>query len=88
MILIDIMLGADIVPSSGMMGVVAAAAFFLILAGAAWIAFKALTKTVKMAVRMIIVVVILVVAVVGIVSLWYFSSDTMPKLKPPADRKR
>jgi len=84
----DIMLAADIVPSGGMMGVVAAGAFFLILAGAAYIAFKALAKTAKMAIRMFIVVVILVVAVVGSVSLWYFSSDGTPKLKPPADRRR
>ncbi|MBA3352967.1 MAG: hypothetical protein H0U23_11200 [Blastocatellia bacterium] len=78
----------EIAPSGSMIGVVVAAAFFLVLAGAAYIAFKALTKTVKMAVRMMIVGVILVVAVVGSVSLWYYSTDATPKLKPPADRRR
>ncbi len=78
----------EIAPSGGMIGVVVAAAFFLVLAGAAYIAFKALTKTVKMAVRMMIVGVILVVAVVGSISLWYYSTDATPKLKPPADRRR
>jgi len=78
----------DIAPSGGMMGVVAAAAFFLVLAGTAYIAFKALKKTAKMAIRMIVVLVILVVAVVGSASLWYFSSDATPKLKPPANRRR
>ena len=88
MILIDIAPASDVIPSGGTMGVIAAAAFFVVLAGAAYIAFKALKKTAKMAIRMIIVMVILVVAVVGSVSLWYFSSDTTPKLKPPADRRR
>jgi len=78
----------EIAPSGSMIGVVVAAAFFLVLAGAAYIAFKALTKTVKMAVRMMIVGVILVVAVVGSISLWYYSTDATPKLKPPADRRR
>ena len=76
------------VPSAGTIGIIVAASFFLLLAGAAWVAFKALKKTAKMAVRMMIVAVILVIALVGSVSLWYFSSDTTPKLKPPADRKR
>jgi hypothetical protein len=78
----------DIAPSGGVIGVVIAVAFFLVLAGAAYVAFKALTKTVKMAVRMVIVVIILAVAVVGSVSLWYFGSDASPKLKPPADRRK
>ena len=78
----------DVAPSGGVVGAVVAAAFFLVLAGAAYIAFKALKKTAKMAIRMVVVVVILVVAVVGSLSLWYFSSDATPKLKPPADRRR
>ncbi len=78
----------EIAPSGSMIGLIVAAAFFLVLAGTAYIAFKALKKTVKMAVRLMVVMVILVVAVVGSISLWYFSSDGTPKLKPPAERKR
>lgn len=78
----------DIAPSGGMIGAVVAVSFFLVLAGAAYIAFKALKKTAKMAIRMVIVTVILVIAVVGSVSLWYFSSDATPRLKPPVNRKR
>ena len=78
----------EIAPSGSMIGAIVAVAFFLVLAGAAYIAFKALKKTAKMAIRMVIVVVILVIAVAGSVSLWYFSSDAPPKLKPPANRKR
>ena len=75
-------------PTGEMFGLIVAVSFFLVLTGTAWIAFKALKKTVKMAIRMMVVVVILVVAVVGSVSLWYFSSDVMPRLKPPAERRR
>ncbi len=75
-------------PSGEVVGGIVAVTFFLVLAGAAYVAFKALKKTVKMAIRMLIVGVILVVAVVGSTSLWYFSSDATPKLKPPASRRR
>ena len=81
----------DIAPTSannGMVVIAIAVSFFLVLAGAAYIAFKALKKTAKMAIRMFIVAAILVIAVVGSVSLWYFSSDVTPKQKPPANRKR
>ena len=75
----------DIAPSGGMIGAVVAGAFFLVLAGAAYIAFKALKK---MAVRLLVVVMILVIAVAGSLSLWWFSSDSTPKLKPPVERRR
>jgi hypothetical protein len=78
----------DIAPSGGVIGAVVAVSFFLVLAGAAYIAFKALKKTAKMAIRMVIVTVILVIAVDGSISLWYFSSDASPRLKPPVNRKR
>jgi apolipoprotein N-acyltransferase len=78
----------DIAPSGGVIGAVVAVSFFLVLAGAAYIAFKALKKTAKMAIRMVIVAVILVIAIVGSISLWYFSSDATPRLKPPVNRKR
>ena len=78
----------DIAPSGGMIGGIVAGAFFLLFLGAAYVAFKALKKTAKMAVRLIVVVVILIIAVAGSLSLWWFSSDATPKLKPPADRRR
>jgi len=82
------MIFMDIAPTGGLIATVTAAAFFLVFAGVAYVAFKALKKTAKMAIRMAIVVVILIIAVVGSVSLWYFSSDVTPRLKPPAERKR
>ena len=78
----------DIAPSGSVVGVGVAVAFFLLLAGAAYIAFRALKKTVKMAIRMAVVAAILVIAVAGSLSLWYFSSEATPKLKPPVERKR
>ena len=41
----------DIAPSGGMIGAVVAISFFLLFAATAYIAFKALKKTAKMAVR-------------------------------------
>jgi apolipoprotein N-acyltransferase len=78
----------DVAPSGGVIGAVVGAVFLLVFLGVAFVAFKALKKTVKMAFRMAIVGVILLIAVVGSVSLWYFSSDASPKLKPPVERKR
>lgn len=82
------MIMLDIAPSGGVISAAVAVAFFLMLSGAAYVAFKALKKTAKMAIRMVIVIVILVIAIVGSISLWYFSSDITPRLKPPAERRR
>ena len=49
--------------------------FFLIFAAVAFIAYKMLKKTVKMAVRMTIVVAILLIALVGSIALLLFSSS-------------
>lgn len=88
MTLLDVASDPDLVSTGGMIGLVAAGGFFLVLAAAAYVAFKALKKTVKMAVRMAVVAVILLIAVVGSVSLWYFSSDSAAKSKAPANRRR
>ncbi len=55
--------------------IVAAVAFFLVFAAVAYVAFRLLRKTVKMAFRMAIVVVILVIAVAGSVSFWWLGSS-------------
>jgi hypothetical protein len=67
----------DIAPdpfTSAPVGLAIAAAFFLILAGIAFIIFKVIARSVKMAVRMIIVTLILAVALIGSASLWWFLS--------------
>jgi NhaP-type Na+/H+ or K+/H+ antiporter len=56
-------------------GIIAAIVFFLIFAGAAYVAFRLLRKTVKMAFRMVIVALILAIAVAGSVSLWWLAGS-------------
>lgn len=78
----------DIAPSANTIGAIVAVSFLLVFLGVAFVAFKALKKTVKMAFRVAVVGVILVIAIAGSVSLWYFSSGGTPKLKPPVERRR
>lgn len=75
-------------PSGRTVGAIVAAAFFLVFAAAAYVAYKALKKTVKMAFRMTVVAVILLIAVVGSLSLWYFSGGGTQRHKPPTQRGR
>lgn len=72
MILID--LAPD--PTGVGIGLGLAAFFFLICGVVAFIAFKMLKRTVKMAVRMTIVAVILLVALIGGVALIWFTSGS------------
>ena len=65
----------------GGVGVFLAVAFFLVLAAVAFIAFKMLKKSVKMAVRLVIVAIILAIAVTGTVGLWWASTSKSPR--PP-----
>ncbi|MBK9153469.1 MAG: hypothetical protein IPM25_04515 [Chloracidobacterium sp.] len=75
-------------PSGAVIGAVVAAAFFLMFLGIAYVAYKALRKTVTLAVRAMIVAAILAIAVGGSLTLWYYSSSGAPKMKPPAERRR
>ncbi len=68
--------------SSGI-GAVAAGAFFLIAAAVAFIAFKMLKKTVKMAFRIVVLILILGIAAAGSIALWALSSGGPSK---PAQR--
>ncbi len=72
----------------GIIGIGAAAVFFLIFLGVAFIAFKMLKKSVKMAFRVAIVAVILAVAIAGSVALWAVSGSktTRPQARPTQTR--
>lgn len=75
----------DAAPTGGTIGAIFGAGFFLLLAGAAFIAYKSLRKTVKWAVRIGIVIAILVIALAGSITLWWYSSSsTPPRPRPPA----
>lgn len=58
-------------------------AFFFVLAAVAFIAYRMMKKTVKMAVRMTIVVAILLIALVGSVALLLFSSGSSKRVTRP-----
>lgn len=78
----------DVSPVAGGIGAVVGIGFFLILAAVAFIVFKMLKRTVKMAVRMAIVGVILVVAVVGGIAFLMLSGGSGGSGKtPPAQQK-
>ena len=62
--------------------------FFAVFAGVAYVAFRLLRKTVKMAFRMAVVAAILLVAVVGSLSFWWFNTGTTQKQRPAASRAR
>lgn len=79
----------DAAPVGGGIGVIAAVAFFLVFAAVAFIAFKMLKKTVKMAFRMAIVAVILVIAIAGGIAFWWLGSSkpTHPDRPRPTQPK-
>jgi EamA domain-containing membrane protein RarD len=74
----------DIAPVGGGIGAIVGIGFFLILAAVAFIAYKMLKKTVKMAVRMTVVVTILLIALIGSIALLMFSSSSGGGSKRPA----
>ena len=77
----------DVAPLGGGIGIGIAVVFFLICLAAAFITFKMLKRTFKMAIRMVIVAVILFVAVIGGVALMWFGSSG-GGAKPPVKTTR
>lgn len=75
-------------PVSGGAGAVAAGAFFLIAAAVAFIAFKMLKRTVKMAVRVVVVVLILGIAALGSIAFWALGSGSSSGPTPRPVRPR
>jgi hypothetical protein len=79
----------DLAPVPSGLGLGFAAVFFLVFVAVAFIAFKMLKKTVKMAVRMIIVAIILLVAIIGGTALLFFSTyGGNGGAKPPIQQRR
>lgn len=79
----------DIAPLGGGIGIGLAVFFLLICAVAAFVAFKMLKRTVKMAVRMVIVAIILLVAVVGATTFLIMGSGSgSGGAKPPATKAK
>ena len=78
----------DIAPVGGGLGIFLAVAFFLIFLAVAFITFKILKKSVKMAFRMLIVAVILAVAVGGSIALWALGTGGSGRPAPRQSRPR
>jgi hypothetical protein len=72
----------DVAPLGGI-GVFLGIAFFFIFVAVAFVAYKLLKKTVKMAVRITIVVVILLIALVGSIALLLFAMPSRGPKGPP-----
>ena len=69
-------------------GVIAAAAFFLVFAAIAYIAFRLLKKTVKMAFRIVIVGIILLIATAGSLSFWWIGAKSTRSERPRTTQRK
>ena len=79
----------DIGAPGGTIGIGVGIAFLLAALTAAYIAFRLLRKTVKIAVRMLIVAVILGIGLVGTAAFFYMGTGNgTPRNAPPANRRR
>ena len=72
----------DIGPPGGTIGIGIGVAFLLAALTAAYIAFRMLRKTVKIALRMLIVAVILAIGLVGTMAFFYMGSGGNPRNQP------
>lgn len=84
-----LILDIAVVPGGAVTAAFLAVGFFLVFAAIAFVVFKMLKRTVKMAVRMVIAGIILLVAMVGAVTFMYVSSTGSPsRPAAPATRSR
>jgi hypothetical protein len=73
----------DVAPVGGGLGAIVGIVFFFVFAAVAFVAYKMLKKTVKMAVRMTIVVAILLIALIGSVALLMFGAGSGKRTERP-----
>ena len=78
----------DIAPEIGTAGIAAVVGFFLVFAAAAYIAFRVMKRTVRMALRMAIVAVILLVALAGSIYIYWSRTSSTSHPKPSPTRSR
>lgn len=75
-------------PAESGVGIIAAVGFFLIVAVVAYVTFRILKRTVKLAMRMMIVAIILLIAAAGTVFIWWGSGNSGRPSRPSANRGR
>jgi hypothetical protein len=78
----------DITSELGVAGIAAVVGFFLVFAAAAYIAFRVMKRTVRMALRMAIVAVILLIAVAGSIYIYWSKTSSNQRPKPTPTRSR
>jgi hypothetical protein len=78
----------DIAPELGAAGIAAVVGFFLIFVAVAYVAFRLLKRTVRMALRMAIVAVILLIAVIGSIYIYWKGTEYTPRPRPPAPTRQ
>jgi len=78
----------DAAPLGGGLGVIAGVVFLLICLAAAYLAFRLLKKSVKMAFRLIIVGVIILIAIAGSVSFWWLGASSSPRPGPRSSQTK
>ncbi len=67
---------------------IAAIIFILVMLAVAYITFRLLKKTVKMAIRAMVVLLILAVTIVGGIALWSINGESDSENPRPAKTKR
>ena len=75
-LLLDI--AADLSPA----GIVIIVGFFLVSLAVAYVAFRVLRKTMKLAFRLALVGLILIVALIGTISIYLFGIGSTPQSRP------
>jgi hypothetical protein len=70
--------------TGGTLGLLAGVAFFLIAAAVAYIAFRMLKRSAKMAFRVVVLVIILGIAAAGSIALWALTSGGSAPASRPA----
>ncbi len=75
-------------PFSGTAALVVGSILFLVTAIVAYLVFRILSKSVKMAFRLALVAGFLIIATVGTFSLWWFATTDSPKPKAKPVRAR
>jgi phosphoglycerol transferase MdoB-like AlkP superfamily enzyme len=73
----------DIGPPGGEIGAIAGLAFFLICIAVAFITFRLLKKTFKLALRIVVVFVILAIGLVGTMVWFFIGSSGRGPVRPP-----
>lgn len=69
-------------------GILAGVAFFIVLAVVAFVAFRMLKRTAKLALRLTIAGLILLIACAGTLLIWWGSASVSKPTRPPASRTR